>query len=149
VAPAGTWYPGNNWAGYQVHNVPTVFAQPVTFQGTAGPVFQGNPVVSGALTVSGAATVSGLFTAQKGVATIPPFVATPGTVATLGTVTNSLGFNVVVYASAVSGIQAAKVGTYSVPGSTIAGDTATYYVASGNSITLTYTGNLTWLWQAI
>jgi hypothetical protein len=143
VAPAGTWYPGNNWAGYQVHNVPTVFAQPVIFQGTAGPTIQG------ASTLSGAVTVNGLLTATKSIATNSQAVVTPGTVATLGTVANTLGYNVAVYASATSGIQAAKLGTYSVPGSTVAGDTATYYLYSGNSITLTYTGTLTWLWQAI
>jgi hypothetical protein len=91
---------------------------------------------------------------QKGVATggtnwSPPFVATPGTVATGGTVSNSTGYDVYVYASATTGISAAKLGTYSVPGSSSAGETLTFGLPAGGAITLTYSGSLTWLWLAV
>jgi hypothetical protein len=85
---------------------------------------------------------------QSGVLTNAPTAATPGTVATGGTVSNSLGYDVVVYASATTGIQAAKVGTVSIPGSVNGGNAADYIVPGNSTITLTYTGTLSWVWQA-
>jgi hypothetical protein len=83
---------------------------------------------------------------QKGVWTTAPTPATPGTVATGGTVSNSLGYDVVVYASSTTGISAAKVGTVSIPGSAVSGQTATYIVPGGSTVTISYTGTLTWVW---
>jgi hypothetical protein len=83
---------------------------------------------------------------QKGQWNTAPTPATPGTVATGGTVSNSLGYDVVVYASATTGITSAKVGTVSVPGSAISGQTATYVVPGGSTITIGYSGTLTWVW---
>jgi hypothetical protein len=113
------------WPGYDVKNVPTVFTQPVTFQGTTAPQFQSSLVTS------------------------PPVVTSPGTVATGGTVSNSLGYNAIVYASATTGISSAKIGTAVLPGSAVAGEMATYYVVKGQTVTLSYAGSLTWVWQAI
>lgn len=87
-------------------------------------------------------------TFQKGTYSIPPGVTSPGTVATGGTVSNSLGLDAIVYASATTGIQAAKVGTVSIPGSVNSGNAAQFFVPGNSSITLTYTGALTWTWQA-
>lgn len=123
--PAGTWYPGAVWPGYHVETAPWVFTQPVTFQGTTAPQFQSSLVTS------------------------PPVVTSPGTVATGGTVSNSLGYNAIVYASATTGISSAKIGTAVLPGSAVAGEMATYYVVKGQTVTLSYTGSLTWVWQAI
>lgn len=85
---------------------------------------------------------------QKGVYTN---VATPGaqgTVASGGTVSNLLGFDAIVYASATTGIQSAKVGTVSIPGSVNSGLSASYVVPGGSTITLTYSGSLSWTWLA-
>jgi hypothetical protein len=91
---------------------------------------------------------AGLAVFQKGQYSIPPGVTTPGTVATGGTVSNSLGLDVIVYASATTGIQSAKVGTVSIPGSVNSGNTADYFVPGNSSITLTYSGTLSWTWLA-
>lgn len=83
---------------------------------------------------------------QKGVWTTSPTPATPGTVATGGTVSNTLGYDVVVYASSTTGISAAKVGTVSIPGSVVSGQTATYIVPGYSTVTISYTGTLSWVW---
>ena len=85
---------------------------------------------------------------QAGVWTNAPTAATPGTVATGGTVSNSLGYDVIVYASATTGIQSAKIGTVSIPGSVNSGNTTDYIVPGGSTITLTYSGALSWTWLA-
>ena len=59
-----------------------------------------------------------------------------------------LGYDVIVYASATTGIQSAKIGTVSIPGSINSGNSADYVVPGGSTITLTYSGNLTWVWLA-
>jgi hypothetical protein len=135
--PAGTWYPGQAWPGYRVFNEPVVFAQPATFQGTTPATFQGG------ITSPAVATLS------KGIASAGPLVTSPGTVATGGTVSNATGYDVMVYASATTGISSAKIGTAVVAGSVGAGFTASYYLYSGNTITLSYTGTLTWNWLAV
>jgi hypothetical protein len=89
---------------------------------------------------------AGLATFQKGQFSIPPGVTSPGTVATGGTVSNNLGLDAVVYASATTGIQSAKIGTVSIPGSVNSGNTADFIVPGNSSITLTYSGTLTWVW---
>jgi hypothetical protein len=83
---------------------------------------------------------------QKGQLNTAPTPATPGTVATGGTVSNTLGYDVVVYASSTTGISATKVGTVSIPGSVTSGATADYIVPGGSTITITYTGTLSWVW---
>ena len=85
---------------------------------------------------------------QKGQYTSAPTPATPGTVASGGTVSNTLGYDVIVYASATTGVQSAKVGTVSIPGSANSGQSVDYVVPGGSTITLTYSGNLTWVWLA-
>ena len=59
---------------------------------------------------------------QSGVATTAPTAATPGTIASGGTV--------------------------SIPGSSVAGETATYLVPYGSTVTISYTGTLSWVWLA-
>ncbi len=85
---------------------------------------------------------------QAGVLNTAATPASPGTVATGGTVSNSLGYDAVVYASATTGIQSAKVGTVSIPGSVNSGNTVDYVVPGGSTITITYTGTLSWVWLA-
>ena len=87
-------------------------------------------------------------TYQKGQASLPYGIASPGTVATGGTVSNPAGVDAVVYASATTGISASKVGTVSVPGSVSAGTTAQYLVPAYSTITISYTGTLSWVWLA-
>ena len=62
--------------------------------------------------------------------------------------TNALGYDAIVYASATTGISTTSVGTVSVPGSSVAGQTATYVVPGGQGITIAYTGTLSWIWLA-
>lgn len=126
--PTPTWYPGDNAPGVKVSSAPQIFSQAVLFQKT--PTFQGSAVFDAGVVNAAAQPVS------------------PGTVATGGTVTNSLGYDAVVYASATTGISAAKIGTASIAGSVVAGQTATYIVPGGSTITLTYPGTLTWTWFA-
>ena len=85
---------------------------------------------------------------QKGQWNTAPTPASPGTVASGGTVSNSLGYDAIVYAAATTGISAAKVGTVTIPGSVNSGQTTDYIVPGGSSITLTYGGTLTWTWLA-
>lgn len=85
---------------------------------------------------------------QKGVYTNVATPAAQGTVASGGTVSNLLGFDAIVYASATTGISSAKVGTVSVPGSALSGQTTTYVVPGGSTVTIAYTGTLTWVWLA-
>ena len=85
---------------------------------------------------------------QSGVWTTAATPATPGTVASGGTVSNTLGYDVIVYASATTGIQSAKVGTVSIPGSVNSGNAADYILPGGSTITLTYSGTLSWTWLA-
>lgn len=135
--PAGTWYPGQVWPGFHVANVPWVFAQPVIFQGTAPTQFQGG------------VTSSAVATLSKGIASTGPAITAPGTVATGGTVTNSTGQDVMVYAAATTGISAVKVGTTSLPGTALNNQMLSMYLFSGNTITISYTGTLTWNWLAV
>jgi hypothetical protein len=132
--PNPQWFPGDQAAGSKVNSAPQIFTQVATFQ--KAPVLQAGE------------TVTGVATFQSGQVNSAPQPVVPGTVASLGTVSNTLGYDVVVYASATTGIQAAKVGTVSIPGSSIAGQTTTYVVPSGLGITLTYSGTLSWTWLA-
>jgi hypothetical protein len=132
-----SWYPGQVALGSKVFADPAIFAQAVTVQGT--------------LTTSGAFVASSTLTASKGIATGPvPVVTSPGTNGPGTAVTNSTGYDCMVYASATTGISKAVIS----PGGTVAGttpalNTVDYYVPSGASLNLTYTGTLTWLWLAI
>jgi hypothetical protein len=55
-----------------------------------------------------------------------------------------------VYASATTGITKAILGTGgTAPGSISPAAGADYYLPAGQSIALTYTGTLTWLWLAV
>ena len=126
--PNPQWFPGDLAPGSKVISTPTIFSQGVTFQ--KAPTFQGSAVF------------------QAGVVNTASQPVSPGTVATGGTVTNSLGYDAIVYASSTTGISATKVGTASIPGSALSGQTTTYVVPGGSTITITYTGTLSWTWFA-
>jgi hypothetical protein len=116
------WSPGQNPPGVHVEPVPTVFTQPVVFQ-------------------------KGFATGVNG--SSAPVITAPGTVASAGTVTNSTGFDCMVYLSATTGIQ--KIVYPGVSGGTVAGttpaaQTTDLYVANNQPIAVTYTGTLTWTW---
>lgn len=83
---------------------------------------------------------------QKGQASLAYSVTAPGTIASGGTVSNNTGVDCVVYASATSGIASSKISTTSVPGSVSSGNTAQFLVPATGSITVTYSGTLTWAW---
>ena len=144
--PNPQWFPGDNAPGSKVNSAPQIFTQGVTFQ--KAPVFQAGETVAGTATFQGTAVFQGVATFQAGQISTAAEPVSPGTVASLGTVSNALGYDAVVYASATTGIQAAKVGTVSIPGSSVAGQTTTYVVPSGLGITLTYSGTLSWTWLA-
>ena len=119
------WSPGKAAVGVDVHSVPQQFSQPVVFQGGI------------ATQVSGAAL---------------PVITAPGTVASAGTVTNSTGFDAMVYASATTGIQ--KIVFVGVAGGTIAGttpaaQTVPLYWPNNTQVAVTYTGTLSWTWLAV
>ncbi len=126
--PNPVWFPGDLAPGSKVFATPVIFAQQTVFQ--KAPTFQGSAVF------------------QAGVVNTAAQPVSPGTVATGGTVTNSLGYDAIVYASATTGISATKVGTASIPGSALAGQTTTYVVPGGQGITISYTGTLSWTWFA-
>jgi hypothetical protein len=118
----GAWSPGQVIPGASVEPAPKVFAQPVVFQ-------------------------KGFATGVTG--SSPPVITTPGTVASAGTVTNSTGFDCMVYLSATTGIQ--KIVYPGLAGGTVAGttpaaQTAGLYVANNQPVAVTYTGTLTWTW---
>jgi hypothetical protein len=123
--------PGQNAAGYKVNSAPQI--------DTGRHVFQRGVATGGS---------------NYG----PPTVTAPGTVASAGTVTNSTGYDCMVYASATGGVTtvilvntAAKLpypgGT--VVGTTPAAQTVDMYVAAGQGVAITYSGTLSWAWLAI
>lgn len=88
----------------------------------------------------------------RGFASQPPVVTTPGTATSGGTVTNSTGFDVMVYA-ATSGI-GGTISSVSINGGTITaigGSVAAgaYYLPAGQTISITATGTLAWKWLAV
>lgn len=87
--------------------------------------------------------------ATGGLGASPPVVTTPSTVPSAGTVTNTTGYDVVVYAAATGGISAAVVAGGTVPGVVANSASADYYLAAASAITLTYGGTLTWKWLAV
>ena len=101
--------------------------------------------------------VAGGLQRQGGGYSFPPSVTAPGTIVSAGTVPNSTGYDCLVYASATTGISAAKVLAYNganstafSPAGTIPGAaTGTYMVPGPGAIALTYTGTLTWVWQPL
>lgn len=94
-------------------------------------------------------------TFARGFASQPPVVTAPGTIGSGTAVANSTGFDCMVYASATTGISKVQVGTGT--GSTVtaggtivpAGVAGGFYVPAGQTINITYTGTLTWAWQAV
>ena len=120
--PNPQWFPGDSAVNSKVSSAPQIFTQAVTFQKAVQ--------------------------FQAGQYNSDPQPASPGTVAPGGTVSNTLGYDAVVYASATTGIQSAKVGTVSIPGSVNGGTAADYIVPGGSTITLTYTCTLSWVWLA-
>lgn len=119
------WFPEQAAVGRKVNDVPTQFTQPVVMQG-------------------------GMATQVNGASL--PVITAPGTVASAGTVTNTTGFDAMVYASATTGIQ--KVVFPGITGGTIAGttpaaQTVPLYVPNNSAVAVTYTGTLTWTWLAI
>lgn len=120
--PTPQWFPGDLAVGSHVETAPWIFASAVTSQKVA--------------------------TFQAGQLNNAPQPTSPGTVASGGTVSNALGYDAIVYASATTGISATKVGTVSIPGSVVSGETATYVVPGGSTVTISYTGTLSWTWLA-
>ena len=101
--------------------------------------------------------IGGQVQKQNGQRSFSPTVTAPGTVASAGTVANTTGYDCLVYASATTGISAAKILTYNggnagtiTPSGTVPGaGMGTYLVPGPASIVLTYTGTLTWTWQPL
>lgn len=94
-----------------------------------------------------------VFGMARGFWSQPPVVVSPGTVPSPGTVTNTTGFDCMVYASSTTGIGKIVVnngGTVGTGGSvTAANIPVSVYVPAGQTITTTYTGTLTWTWLAV
>lgn len=90
----------------------------------------------------------------KGFWSQPPTVTNLGTpVASGSAVTNSTGFDCMVYMSATTGIGKVLIGAGTAStGSTVSASNATaggFYVPAGQTITPTYTGTFTWTWLAV
>ena len=84
---------------------------------------------------------------QKGQASLAYSVTGPGTVASAGTVSNNTGVDCMVYAYATGGnITAVKIGGTAVGGSASTGNVLTVMIPATSSITVSYTGTLTWTW---
>ena len=98
------WFTGVAAVGTKVETAPMQFTQPVVMQG-------------------------GMATQVNGAAL--PVITAPGTVASAGTVTNTTGFDAMVYASATSGI------------------TVPIYWPNNQGVAVSYNGTLTWAWLAI
>jgi hypothetical protein len=125
--------------------------------------FQSNYPWSGGVNQQGAhvinqpVVITGQFQKQAGQRSFPPSVTSPGTVASAGTVANTTGYDCLVYASATTGISASKILTYNgantgtvSPSGTIPGAAMGAFLVPGpGAIVLTYTGTLTWTWQAL
>jgi hypothetical protein len=119
------WYPGQVMVGGKVNALPEVFTQPVVFQ-------------------------AGIATQVNGAAL--PVITAPGTVVSAGTVTNSTGFDAMVYASATTGIQKIVfpgIAAGTIAGTTPAAQTVPFYLPNNQQVAVTYTGTLTWTWLAI
>lgn len=119
------WFPGEAAVGQKVESVPVTFTQPVVLQG-------------------------GMATQVNGASL--PVITAPGTVASAGTVTNTTGFDAMVYASATTGIQ--KIVFPGIAAGTVAGtvpalQTVPFYLPNNSGVAVTYTGVLTWTWLAI
>jgi len=105
------------------------------------------------LNAQGQKVEAGIFGMAKGFWSQPPTVVSPGTVLTTQTVTNSTGFDCMAYMSSTTGIGKIIVnsgGTIGLGGTvTAANIVIPVYVPSGQTLTLTYTGTLTWTWLAV
>jgi hypothetical protein len=81
----------------------------------------------------------------------PPAITNVGTVLTGGTVTNSTGYDCMVYMSSTTGISKVVFNN----GSTVSAGTVApaqvlpVYVPAGYSLTPSYSGTLTWTWLAV
>ena len=127
-----------------------------SFFGSSYPWYSGT-VYEGAEVINKPLLVAGQIQKQGGQRSFPPPVTAPGTIASAGTVANSTGYDCLVTASATTGITAAKILTYNganatavTPAGTVPGGaTGTYLVPGPGAIALSYTGTLTWTWQAL
>lgn len=94
-----------------------------------------------------------VFGMARGFWSQPPVVTTPGTVLTGGTITNTTGFDCMVYMSATTGIGKIVVngnGTVSTGATASAsGAPIGIYLPVNQTIVPTYTGTLTWTWLAV
>ena len=119
------WYPGQVAVGTKVETAPMQFTQPVVMQG-------------------------GMATQVNGAAL--PVITAPGTVASAGTVTNTTGFDAMVYASATSGITKVVfpgISAGTIAGTTAPGITVPIYWPNNQGVAVSYNGTLTWTWLAI
>ena len=119
------WYPGQALVGGKVMELPTAFTQPVVFQ-------------------------AGIATQVNGASL--PVVTAPGTIVSAGTVTNTTGFDCMVYASAVSGITKVVfpgIAAGTIAGTTAPGITVPIYWPNNQQVAVSYNGALTWTWLAI
>lgn len=117
----------------------------------------GGQAPAGVHTINQPVIITGQIQKQGGQRSFPPAVTAPGTVASAGTVLNNTGYDCLVYASATTGISAAKILTYNgatattvTPAGTIPGAaTGAFLVPGPGAIALSYTGTLTWTWQPL
>jgi hypothetical protein len=119
------WFTGVAAVGTKVETAPMQFTQPVVMQG-------------------------GMATQVNGAAL--PVITAPGTVASAGTVTNTTGFDAMVYASATSGITKVVfpgISAGTIAGTTAPGITVPIYWPNNQGVAVSYNGTLTWTWLAI
>lgn len=118
-----------------------------------GTWFPGQVAAPGVKVFNENVIVNGWVQTQKGISTVNlPTITTPGTIASGGTIFNTTGYDVMVYASATSGIGTAVTiaGKLITSGTVGANNLASYYLSNGASIAgLTYSGTLTWTWVPV
>jgi hypothetical protein len=82
----------------------------------------------------------------RGFASQPPAITTPGTVASGGTVTNSTGYDVIVYGATTSTITQVNINGGSIHAGSVA--SGTWYLPAGQTIAVTAGGTFAWTWLA-
>jgi hypothetical protein len=99
---------------------------------------------------SGWKVESSPFLMAQGFASQPPAVTAPGTAGPGTAVTNNTGYDVMVYLSATQGMGSVAINGIGILGSAASTITPSMvYLPANQTITVTYSGALTWRWQAV
>jgi hypothetical protein len=94
-----------------------------------------------------------VFGMARGFWSQPPVVVQPGTAASGSATVNSTGFDCMVYPSATTTLTKIVVNSSGTIAGASLGTAGAFgppvYLPAGQTIAITYTGTLTWFWQAV